>query len=132
MRKTATTALAIGLCLSFARAVPAQAATEAAFTQSAFEASEKAGRPILVHVTAPWCPTCAAQKPTIEKLAADPTYQTLVIYKVDFDSQKDVLRALGVRSQSTLIAFHGATEADRSTGDTNAASIEALVAKTLR
>jgi thiol-disulfide isomerase/thioredoxin len=123
-------ALALGLPLAVGVIGSARAATEAAFTQAAFDASEKAGKPILVHIEASWCPTCAKQRPIIAKLAADPAYADLIIYKVDFDSQKDVVNAFGVRMQSTLIAFHGKTEEARSTGETNAGAIEALVAKT--
>ena len=123
-----TLALWAALCVP---AIPALAATEAPFTQAAFEASEKAGKPILVHVTAPWCPTCMAQKPILARLTGDPKYHDLVVYQVDFDSQKDVLKTLGVQTQSTLIAYHGAKEAARSAGDTKPASIEALVARTL-
>ncbi len=124
-------AAAFALCLSAGLAAPALAASEAPFTQAAFAASEQAGRPILVHIEAPWCPTCAQQRPILAKLAADPKYDALVIYKVDFDHQKDVVRAFGAQMQSTLIAFHGKTEEGRSTGDTNPASIAALVGKTL-
>ena len=47
--------------------------------------------------------------------------------KVDFDNQPDVLKSFNVRQQSTLIAFKGKTETGRSAGDTNKASIEALI-----
>ena len=53
------------------------------------------------------------------------------VYEVDFDSSKDVLKQFRVQSQSTLIVFKGANEVGRSTGDTNPASIKALVSKGL-
>jgi thioredoxin-like negative regulator of GroEL len=120
----------IGLAAVGLAGAPAHAATEAPFTQAAFEAAEQAGKQILVHIEAPWCPTCAKQRPVIAKLAAEPAYADLIIYKVDFDHQKDVVRNFGAQMQSTLIAFHGKTEEARSTGDTDPASITALVAKT--
>ena len=107
----------------------AQAATEAPFTQQAFAASQQAGAPILVEITAPWCPICAKQRPILSGIEQDPAYKNLVIYQVDFDSQKDVVRAMGAQMQSTLVAFHGSAEKGRSVGDTNAESIKALVAK---
>ncbi len=110
----------------------ARAATELPYTPAAFAQSQQEGRPILVHVWASWCPTCRAQAPTISALEADPANAKLVVFKVDFDAQKDVVRALGARSQSTLIAFRGATETGRSAGDTDPASIRALVAKAVR
>ena len=95
-----------------------------------FAAAQTAGTPVLIHVTAPWCPTCRAQKPVLEQLAADPANDDLLVFEVDFDSRKDVLRGFGVRQQSTLIAFKGATEVARSVGVTSRDGIAALVAKT--
>ena len=104
----------------------AHAATESPFDQKAFAAAQKAGKSIMIDITASWCPTCAAQKPILDKLSADPAFKELLIFKVDFDSQKDVVRALGARAQSTLIAFRGAVEQGRSVGDTRPDSIHAL------
>jgi hypothetical protein len=55
----------------------------------------------------------------------------LVYFVVDFDTQKEAVKFFGARMQSTLIAFKGATETGRSVGDTDAASIAALLRKTL-
>ncbi len=82
-------------------------------------------------MTAPWCPTCRAQQPILQKLTTDPRFRDLVFLTVDFDSQKDVLRSLNVQSQSTLVVFKGRQEVGRSAGDTNEASITALVAKSI-
>ncbi|MCZ8313619.1 thioredoxin family protein [Phreatobacter sp.] len=106
-------------------------ATGQRFTQAAFDAAQAAGKPILVEVTAPWCPTCRAQQPILQKLTAEPRFRDLIFLSVDFDSQKDVVRALNVRSQSTLVVFKGRAEVGRSAGDTNAESIAALVAKSI-
>ncbi len=95
---------------------------------AAFDAAQAAGQPVLIHVTAPWCPTCRAQKPTVEALAADPAHPDLLVLDVDFDSQKDVLRRFGVRQQSTLIAFDDGVETGRSVGVTQPGQITALVA----
>jgi len=62
-------------------------AAEAVFTPNAFEAAQKAGKPILVHVTAPWCTVCAAQKPILAKLEAQPRFKDLQVFDVDFDSR---------------------------------------------
>ena len=102
-----------------------------AFTQQALDAAQKAGKPILIDVTAPWCPICKAQKPILADLAALPKFKNLEILEVDFDSQKDALRAFNIQKQSTLVIFKGGKEVDRSTGDTNAASIGALLDKAI-
>ncbi len=88
------------------------------------------GRPILIHVTAPWCPTCRAQHSIVFDLAGAPENADLVVFDVDFDSQKDVLRQFNVRQQSTLIAFHGADERARAVGITDPKAIADLVAET--
>lgn len=123
-------AAAAGLGFLAVAVGPAMAATPVPFTQAAFEASQKAGRPILVHVEASWCTTCAQQRPILARLEAEPKYEGVVVYNVDFDTQKDVVRAFKVQMQSTLIAFHGKTEEARSTGETSPEAIQAIVAKT--
>lgn len=128
--KSTMTAAMLTLCLSAGVGTAAFAATEAPFTQQAFAAAQHEGKPILVYISAPWCPTCAKQEPILSALEKEPRFKDLVVYHVDFDAQKDVVRALGAQMQSTLVVFHGAAEKGRSTGDTNAASIEALLEKT--
>ena len=107
----------------------AYAATEAPFTPQAFSAAQHSGKPILIDITADWCPVCAKQRPILSELAKDPAFGDLVILKVDFDAQKNVVREMGAQMQSTLIAFHGDHETGRSVGDTDAGSIRALLLK---
>ena len=111
--------------------VAARAAERQPFTDAAFDAAQAAGRPVLVDVSAPWCPTCRAQKPHIDAMAADPRMKAAIFFAVDFDSQKDVLRRLNVRSQSTLIAFKGREERARATGITDPAQIRDLLLRAL-
>jgi thioredoxin 1 len=112
-------------------AVPALAMEKKPFDAAAFSKAQASGAPILVEVTAPWCPVCKAQAPIIRSVAAKREFAKLVVFEVDFDSRKDVLRQLNVQRQSTLILFKGAAEAGRSTGDTDPAAIEALMRKAI-
>ena len=124
--------LAAACCAAAGLAIPAaQAMTRAKFTQEALTAAQNAGKPILIEVHADWCPTCAKQRPIINSLIQQPELKDLVVLTVDFDQQKDVLKALGVTTQSTLIAMHGKVEKDRATGITAQDMIKALVMKTL-
>jgi thioredoxin 1 len=91
----------------------------------------QAGGPVLVHVTAPWCETCQAQKPIVAELLAKPDFKALKKVDVDFDSQKDVLAKLRVTTQSTMIVFKDGKEIDRQVGQTDPAEIEALFRKAL-
>ena len=120
-------ALAAAVAIGFAST--AHAATEAPFTEQAFAAAKQDGKPILVEISAPWCPICAKQKPILGTLYNEPAYKNLIVYEVDFDHQKDVVRELGATQQSTLIVYHGGAEKGRSTGETKPEAIASLVAK---
>jgi thioredoxin 1 len=110
-------------------ALPLAAEAGQPYDAKAFAAAQDAGKSILVDVTAPWCPTCAKQKPTVQGLEA--SQSKLVVFDVDFDTAKDALKQFRVTSQSTLIMFKGKAEVGRSTGETDPAVITALVGKGL-
>lgn len=110
-------------------AAPAGAAMEAKFDAAAFAAAQAAGKPILVAVHADWCPVCTKQKPILSRLGADPAMKDLMVFVVDFDAQKDVVRRFGAQMQSTLIVFRGSVERDRSVGVTDEAALKALLGK---
>lgn len=99
------------------------------YTAAEFEAAQKAGRSTLVEIHAPWCPVCKAQTPILSKLEDGPEYKNLIVFNVDFDSQKEVVRHFGAKMQSTLITFKDGKETGRSVGDTKPDSIAALLAK---
>jgi thioredoxin 1 len=101
------------------------------FDRQKFEAAQEAGKPILIEVYAPWCPTCRAQAKVLAKLWQEPRFKEFVTFKIDFDSQKDLLRHFNARVQSTLIVFKGRNEAGRSSGVTDEAAISALLEKAI-
>ncbi|MBI2240746.1 MAG: thioredoxin family protein [Magnetospirillum gryphiswaldense] len=115
--------LAVAVLLPLFAALPAQAFES--FTRAAFEMAQDRGDKILLHVHAPWCPTCRAQEPGVAMI--EKSRPEVTVFRVDFDSQKDVLRQLRVNSQSTLIAFAGKVETGRVVGVTDGAAIAALV-----
>jgi hypothetical protein len=57
----------------------------------------------------------------VHRLSTDPEFATVKVFRVDFDSSRDVLRQWKVGQQSTLIAFKGKAERMRSIGQTDAA-----------
>ncbi len=120
------TILALWLSLAATAAFAQATSREARFSAATLAAAQASNRPIVVEVSAPWCPTCKAQAPIIKSLTEKPEFMNVIILKVDFDSQKDALKALNVTMQSTLIAYKGATETSRSIGDTTASGIEKL------
>ena len=125
MIRKAVFAVVLGFATILGLSLSADAAQS--YNAGAFQETQKAGKAILLHVTAPWCPTCKAQHPIIANI--EKARPGLVVYNIDFDTSKDALRQFRVQSQSTLIVFKGTQEVGRSTGDTKAGGIEALVAK---
>ncbi|MBP1850397.1 thioredoxin family protein [Rhizobium halophytocola] len=130
LRTTMLTGLAAA-AFSIIAASAALAGEIKPYSQQTFETAQKAGAPVVVDITASWCPTCKAQKPIIDELAASEALGPVTVFQVDFDDQKDVVRAFGANMQSTLIAFNGTTETARSVGDTKPETIKALFTSSL-
>lgn len=122
----ATTFLALSFVMSIAAAGEIKP-----FNQQDFDKLTKEGKPVVLDISAPWCPTCKQQKPIVEDLMNQPAYKDVTLMTIDFDSSKPTLKMFKVSSQSTLVAFKGDKEVGRSVGDTTPAGIEALVRKTV-
>src|ERR1700760_1427933 len=101
--KTRRHVLALAGLACSAGLAPALAGEAMPFSEPAFEAARKAGKPVLIEVSAPWCPICRTQKPILARLSAEPRFKDLQIFDIDFDSQKDLLKRFDARMQSTLI-----------------------------
>lgn len=102
------------------------------YSPQTFDSLTAAGKPVVLDISATWCPTCAAQKPIVDGLMKQPAYKDVTLLTIDFDAEKATLKRFKVTSQSTLVAFKGAKEVARSVGDTTPAGLEGLVAKTVR
>jgi len=105
----------------------AQAASVQPYQQPGFTAAQQADKPIRVFVEAPWCPTCAKERPILSGLYDTPEFKDLQVFTVDFDTSKPLLHQLNVQMQSTLIVYHGAKETGRATGVTDPAAIKKLL-----
>ena len=124
LRTGITAAAAAALLL-----LPFEAAARKPFDAKAFEQAQAAGKTILIDVFASWCPVCKKQQPTVARLEKEKP--GLVVYEVNFDNDKNALKKFGVQAQATLIVFKGTKEMGRSTGESDPASIQALVEKGL-
>ncbi len=127
------------ICVTIAAAVALAALASLAragdikpYTPQEFDQLTNAGKPVVVDVSAPWCPTCKAQKPIIESLMKEPAYRDVTLLAVDFDSDKAALKRFKVNMQSTLVGFKGTAEVGRSVGDTTRSGLEALIARTVK
>ena len=126
--KIANTILAIALS---SLASLAMAGDIKPFSQQEFNQLTKAGKPVVLDISAPWCPTCKEQKPIIDGLMKQPAYKDVTLMTIDFDSAKPTLKKFKVTMQSTLVAFKGEKEVGRSIGDTTPEGLERLVKKTV-
>jgi thioredoxin 1 len=98
------------------------------YTQAAYDAAIKAGKPVLLDFWASWCPVCAAQDSVItSKVLGQPTFADVTVLRVDIDSQQDVMERFGVTGQSVLVAIRDGREVARMTGGSNPDRILALV-----
>ncbi|OAH45423.1 hypothetical protein AX777_17600 [Sphingobium yanoikuyae] len=113
-------------------AAPLQAQPVQPFSLGALKAAQAAGKPVLVDAFAPWCPTCRAQAPTLDKLQTDPAYKNLTILRLDYDNQTAEKKVLGITKQSTLIAYKGNKEVGRIVGITDPAQLRSFAATPLR
>ena len=109
----------------------AHALTIKPFTNADFAAAQATGKPVAVHFTATWCPTCKAQDKSLAALAADPTLKDVTILKSDYDQSKALQKQMNVKSQSTFVVFKGKTEVARNSGATDAPEIKTLLTKAL-
>jgi thioredoxin 1 len=118
---TATFALALSLLanLSLASEVP--------FNQAQFASMRDSGKPVAVVFHADWCPTCKAQAPVLKQLMQTAEFQNLTLFVADFDTEKALKRALRVTQQSTVVVFKDGKERGRSTGDTQADNLAAVL-----
>ena len=128
-RRLVLSALLIAAFLAASGAAAREIPTQTPFTPESFARSQREGKPILVYISASWCPTCAIQQPILDQLIEAPEFHDLLVYRIDFDTQKDFVRAMGAQIQSTLIVFHGFTEKGRLIGDTDRDAIKALLDK---
>lgn len=84
------------------------------------------GKPVVVHVYAPWCLQCRAQASILQRLSAEKTYDKLSFYRVAYDGQPDIVKSLNV-PRSTLITYKGGKEVTRvSWGTSDEFVIDAL------
>ena len=101
------------------------------FSQVGFDALTASGKPVVLDISATWCPTCKAQRPIIGSLMQQPAYKDVTLMTLDFDTDKPILKKFKVSMQSTLVAFKGVQEVGRSVGDTSPEGLEGLIKKTL-
>lgn len=106
-------------------------AAEVPFNQAQFDQAVAAGKPVVVDFWASWCPVCRAQKPVLDAILKTPEMAGVTMFVADFDTEKELKKSLHVTGQSTLVVFKGGKEVARSSGQTHAEPLQALLAQSL-
>lgn len=108
------------LLLSALSATPALAADALQpWSPQRAQTLQSQGKTVLVDVYAPWCPTCRAQAPVLEKLLAEPEFAGIAALRLDWDAQREQARAMGAPRQSTLLLYRDGKRIGLSVAETN-------------
>lgn len=99
------------------------------YSADTLAAKQKAGESVTLHFHADWCPTCRAQDKVFNSWKGDASVPGSLLL-VDYDKERELKRQLGVRTQSTLIAYKGAVEKARLAGETDPKALRALLDST--
>ena len=113
-RKLMIPALVLLLAVSgLARALDIQP-----YTANALQQAQASGKPVAVHFHADWCPTCKAQEKAFNGLRGDPQLKGITLLVANYDNERELKKAMNVRSQSVVVVFRGSKETARIGGET--------------
>ena len=104
--------LSAASALAFAPPFRPQAFEIQPYDAAAAQKAIASGKPVIVHVYAPWCLQCHAQASILDNLKADKAYDGVKFFRVDYDGQKDIVAKLDC-PRSTVIAYKGGKEVAR-------------------
>ena len=98
-----------------------------AYDEAEFMMAQNKGKTIVVDVYADWCPTCRAQAPILDELRQERASGDVLFVKVNFDHEKDFLRAHRIPRQSTILVFNGTQETARVIAETDRSRLRRAV-----
>lgn len=97
------------------------------FTEAAFKQAQANNQAILIDVWAEWCPTCRRQQDRLNDYFVENPDSEIVVFVVNYDTQKEWVSHFRAPRQSTLVLFHGEEQIWFSVAQTNKTPIfEAL------
>jgi thioredoxin 1 len=94
-------------------ASPASAFELKPYDEAAVKKAIASGRPVVLHVYAPWCLQCRMQDSILSDLSSrSKDYEGISFFRVSYGDQADVVKALDV-PRSTFIAYRRGKETGR-------------------
>lgn len=63
-------------------------------------------RLVVLKIFAPWCRSCRALHPKVNRLARE--FPEVTFFKMDYEKNKELCYRLGVSSMPTFLFYHGA------------------------
>ena len=130
-RATSTFALMAAIAVLGVAGGSAQAGEIKQSDLAAYQQAVVAKKSIIMHIHASWCPVCAKQDPILQQLMQEPEFKDVVVFKIDFDQNKDLVNMLEVKYQSTLIAAKGRVEVGRVAGISDKDQVREFIRKSL-
>lgn len=101
------------------------------YTANALQQAQVSGKPVAVHFHADWCPTCKAQEQAFKGLQGDPQLKGITLLVANYDNERELKKAMNVRSQSVVVVFRGSKETARIGGETKPDRIKAALVTAL-
>ena len=101
------------------------------YTTNALQQAQASGKPVAVHFHADWCPTCKAQEKAFNGLRGDPQLKGITLLVANYDNERELKKAMNVRSQSVVVVFRGSKETARIGGETKPDRIKAALVTAL-
>jgi thioredoxin 1 len=109
---TRRSAILLMATIAWSACAPAKASEFRPYEPAAVERAVASGKPVVVHVYAPWCLQCHIQSSYLDALKDDAAYSGVTFFRVDYDNQKEVVAKLNC-PRSTVIAYRGGKEVAR-------------------
>ena len=121
----------LGIVLLLAISGLARALDIQPYTANALQQAQASGKPVAVHFHADWCPTCKAQEKAFNGLRGDPQLKGITLLVANYDNERELKKAMNVRSQSVVVVFRGSKETARIGGETKPEKIKAALVTAL-
>lgn len=119
----------ITLIANFLLAVSVQAAVPQGFTTKLFAEKSSTTEPVVVGFHSPACGSCKIQKPNLEAILKESSFESVQGLMADFDGTSTFRKSLEkpVRNPSTIVIFRSGREIARIEGVTSKDELRSLI-----